>query len=227
MDLPRRREWCDASVVRTLVLALAALCLVASGCRASASASLNTGKKQEESFDEEGPAPAGQGEADPMAGEYALLGARQDLRLSPDKKTATCSCLAVALGSPNDASFKWDGPVPTTDSETQLVVALSSEGVACPEAKPDALGASYWGYKQSGDDVIVIVEPARLGRPLTAGAIIPKPVGNGQVYLRPSAKGVPYGKPLVTGDKACKLGNPGPTRQSAPATQESSEEQEL
>lgn len=224
MDLPPGREWCDASGVRTLVLAVATLSLVASGCRASASASINTGKKQkEESFDE-APQPLEQNEADPLAGEYALLGARQDLRLSPDKKTPTCSCLAVALGPPNDAAFKWDGPVPTTDPETQLVVALSSEGVGCPEAKPDAIGASYWGYRQSGDDIIVIVESAKLGRPLTAGAIIPKPVGAGQVYLRPAAKGVPYGKPLVAGDKICKLGNPGPVRSTAPAPEPTDEQ---
>jgi len=203
-------------------MAVMALSLAASGCRASASASLNTGKKQqEESFDEDAPGPVGTAEAAPMGAEPALLGARQDLHLAPDKTTPICSCLAAALGGPGDAAFKWDGPVPEIDPENQLVVAVSSEGVACPDAKEGSIGASYWGYRQSGDDVIVIVENAKLGRPMTQGAVIPKPVGTGQVYVRPASKAVPYGKPLVTGDKWCKLGNPGPVRSmSSPSDSE-------
>lgn len=199
--------------MRTLLIAVAATTLALSGCRvqASANANLNTGKKSSEEFEDEPPV-QGQGEAEPQASEYALLGARHDLSVAGDKKTAVCSCLAVALGAPKDPGFKWEGPVPTIDPETQLVIAVSSEGVACPGAKPDSLGASYWGYKQSGDDVIVTVENAKMGRPLTGGAVIPKPVGNGQVYVRPASKGVPYGRPLATGDKLCKIGNPGPTR---------------
>jgi hypothetical protein len=181
---------------------------VAGGCRASASASVNTGQK-EENFDED-PGTMGDGEAvDPA--EVALLGARHDLHLK-DSKSPVCSCLAVALGGPADAAFAWDGAVPAIDPETQLVIAVSSEGVACTGAPTDSLGASYWGYRQSGDDVIVTVENARFGRPLTGGAIIPKPVGNGQVYVRAAGKGVPYGRPLNAGDKLCRIGNPGPVR---------------
>lgn len=211
--------------MRTLVIAVAALAFAASGCRASASASINTGQKQqEESFDEAGPGVVGEGEA-ALPEELALLGARQDLRLAPDKTTATCSCLAVALGSPNDPAFKWEGPVPAIDPETQLVVAVSSEGVACAEAKEGSIGASYWGYRQSGDDVIVIVENARLGRPMTSGAIIPRPFATGQVYVRPASKAVVYGRPLAAGEKTCKIGNPGPTRsQSATPAQDDQED---
>lgn len=210
--------------MRTSLLALLALALVASGCRVNASAkgNLNTGKKQDDSFDEE-PPPQGQSQAEQLPSEYALLGARHDLRLAPDKKAPVCSCLAVALGAPADASFAWDGPAPTVDPETQLVVALSSEGIACAGSKED-LGVSYWGYRQSGDDVIVIVENARGGRPITAGAVIPKPLGNGQVYVRPAHKKVPFGKPLNTADKLCKVGNPGPARTGAPPKQEEEEQ---
>ncbi len=202
--------------MRTLLIVVSALTLAVTGCRvsASANANLNTGKKSGEEFDDEPPV-QGQGQADDMASEYALLGARHDVMLAPDKKTPVCSCLAVALGAPGDPSFKWQGPAPTIDPETQLVVAVSSEGITCAGAKPDSLGASYWGYKQSGDDVVITVENAKSGRPLTGGAIIPKPVGNGQVYLQPASKAVPYGRPLVTGDKLCKLGNPGPVRKVA------------
>lgn len=177
----------------------------------SANANLNTGKKASEEFDDEPPV-QGQPQADESDSEVALLGARHDLALAPDKKTPVCSCLAVGLGAPNDPSFKWEGPAPAIDGETQLVIAVSSEGVACSGAKPEHLGASYWGYRQSGDDVIVTIENARNGRPFTYGAIIPKPLGNGQVYVKPASKGVPYGRPLVTGDKICKIGNPGPVR---------------
>jgi hypothetical protein len=203
--------------VRALLFAVAGLTLALTGCRVSASANLNTGKKNSEEFDDEPPV-QGTSQADDLASEYALLGARHDLGLSPDKKTPVCSCLAAALGSPSDPAFKWAGGAPAIDAETQLVVALSSDGVACEGAKPESIGASYWGYRLSGDDVIITVENAKLGRPLTGGAIIPKPVGNGQVYVRPASKAVPYGKPLATGDKLCKLGNPGPERKTkAPA----------
>jgi hypothetical protein len=196
--------------------------LLGSGCRASASASINTGQK-EENFDED-PGTMGDGEAEEPA-EPALLGARHDLHLK-SSAAATCSCLAVALGGPADASFAWDGQVPSIDPQTQLVIAVSSEGVACTGAPKDSLGASYWGYRQSGDDVIVIVENARFGRPLTAGAIIPKPIGNGQVYVRNASNGVPYGKPLNSADKLCRIGNPGPARgTAATGTSDVSEEE--
>lgn len=196
--------------MRTLLIAIATLTLVATGCRVQASANLNTGKKSGEEFDDEPPVQAE--EKDDAPGEYALLGARHDVVLSPDKRTPLCSCLAVALGGPGDAAFKWSGPAPTIDAESQLVIAVSSEGIACGGASPDSLGASYWGYKISGDDVIVTIENARNGRPVTGGAIIPKPVGTGQVIIKPASKGVPYGRPLAAGEKVCKAGNPGPMR---------------
>ncbi|MCK6536821.1 MAG: hypothetical protein L6Q84_27955 [Polyangiaceae bacterium] len=213
--------------MRTLLIAIATLALVATGCRvqASANANLNTGKKSGEEFEDEPPV-KGEGEAE-GPGEHALVGARHDLMLSPDKRTPVCSCLSVSLGGPADPAFKWSGAAPTIDAETQLVIAVSSEGIACPAAKPDSLGASYWGYKQAGDDVIVTIENARNGRPLTGGAIIPKPIGNGQVYVQPASKGVPYGRSLVAGEKSCKVGNPGPARKlGGPSGTQTEEEQD-
>jgi hypothetical protein len=204
--------WCHACAVRTVLHVVSALALLAAGCHASASASVNTGKKQDENLDEEGPPPQGESEAPMATSTPALLGARHDLRLAQGKKTATCACLAVGLGSPGDAQFSWDTAAPSIDPMNQLVVAVSSDGVDCPAAKPGSMGASYWGYKVSGDDVVVVVENAHLGRPITSGAIIPKPLGSGQVYIQPRDKSVPYGRPIVTGDKLCRVGNPGPTR---------------
>jgi hypothetical protein len=198
----------------------AVLALAMGGCRASASANLNTGKKAE---DDEDNGPVEPTEAEPPPADYALLGARHDVRLAADKKTPICSCLAVGLGAPADASFTWDGPPPAIDPQEQLVVAISSDGIACAGAKEGSLGASYWGYRQSGDDIVVIVENSHAGRPVTAGAIIPKPYGAGQVYVKAAAKSVPYGRPLVAGEKLCKIGNPGPTRKaSEPAAPEES-----
>jgi hypothetical protein len=140
-----------------------------------------------------------------------LLGARHDLKLSAGKATASCQCLNVALGSSQSPGMAWSSTPPQLDDSTQLSIALSSEGVPCKEEPKDSLGASYWGYRISGNDVIVLVEAARGGRPLTSGAIIPRPVGPGRVFVAPASKKLPYGRPL-DGAGNCKIGNPGPIR---------------
>ncbi len=185
------------------------------GCKASASASLNTSADVDSTGDE---APATESLAPTSsapAADIALLGARHDLRYS-GAPTATCRCLATALGQANDAGISWRSQVPELDPSTQLVIALSSDGIPCPEAPKDSLGASYWGYRIAGDDVVVVVESARYGRPVTGGAIIPKPPGSGRVLVEPLGGSVPYGRPLAAGEKRCVLGNPGP-RAAAPA----------
>jgi hypothetical protein len=197
---------------------LLALAVSASGCRASASASINTGAKTE--TDEPVEPVSEARSAPPPAAEVALFGARHDLQLSPERKNPTCNCVAIALGQPNDPGMKWEGPAPSVDPGTQLVIALSSEGVTCAEPPKEGLGASYWGYKESGDDVIVVLEVARLGRPVTTGAIIPKPMGNGQVHVQPASRAVPYGRALSASEPTCRLGNPGGPRAAARTIQE-------
>jgi hypothetical protein len=189
-----------------------ALLLVAAGlsfgCRASVSANLNTGNDKQDEEDFEQPLTPVSGTLDDNAGDadFALIGARHDVALSDAARgqASSCSCLALKLGPATDPGFTWQGPVPRTDPQSQLVFAMSSEGQACAGEPADSLGASYWGFKQDGDDIVIIVENARFGRPLTAGAVIPKPLGNGHVYLRPASKDVPYGKP-ASGDRYCKL----------------------
>jgi hypothetical protein len=162
-------------------------------------------------------APAEDGDASAeldVSGAGPLLGARHDLSLAPDRASLTCSCLKLGLGQPSDAAFRWKGTPPVIDSESQLIVGLSSEGMTCNQPK-GSLGASYWGYRRSGSDVVVFVESAVKGRPLTAGAIIPKPFGEGQVFAAPAFKREPYGRG-PNGEPRCKLGNPGPARSSPP-----------
>jgi len=96
--------------------------------------------------------------------------------------------------------------MPKLDPDSQLVVALGSGGVKCDAPIPkDSLGASYWGYKRKGNDVVVFVENARFGRPITHGAVIPKPAPGGHIYLQPASKRVPYGRPLDGNGHRCKL----------------------
>ena len=216
------------SARRAALIAIGLASWAAIGCRASASAELNAGgeaKSSDAEFEDEAAASSSlsEPEAEPSA-EYALLGARHDLRLSPDRKTATCSCVAMAVGAASDTALSWQGPRPNIDPQSQLVIALNSEGIACSDAPKDGLGASYWGYRVSGDDVVVFLEVARFGRPVTTGAIIPKPMGNGQVVVQPVTKDVPYGRPLDASQKVCRLGNPGPRRTSGPAPAPGAEE---
>jgi hypothetical protein len=156
-------------------------------------------------------APGADGAATELSSSRVLLGARHDLKLRSGKATASCECLAVALGGARSSGMVWSAVPPAIDDATQLTVALSSEGQACKGEPKGSLGASYWGYKISGNDVVVLVESARGGRPLTTGAVIPRPVGTGQVFVAPALKTLPYGRPLE-GKGLCKIGNPGQLR---------------
>jgi hypothetical protein len=143
-----------------------------------------------------------------------LLGARHDLKLESGKGSTSCQCLSVALGGASESGMTWSAGAPSLDASTQLGIALSSEGQACKNEPKHSLGASYWGYRISGNDVVVLVEAAREGRPLTSGAVIPKPVGPGQVFVAPASSTLPYGRAL-DGKGPCKLGNPGQPRTTA------------
>jgi hypothetical protein len=125
-----------------------------------------------------------------------LLGARRDLSLVGDHANAACACVKVGIGGAQSAAFQWQSTAPHLSDDTQLAFAMSSEHQLCKDEPKGSAGASYWGYRISGNDVIVFVEGAREGRPRTSAAIIPKPVGDGQVYVAPAKKQFPYGRPL-------------------------------
>jgi hypothetical protein len=192
----------------TRSLLLVPLFVASVGCQASVEGKVNVGDKSEVSDFDKPLDPTMSATSAKAAGEpatpIALLGARQDLALSGGHST-TCKCLAVALGQPGDAAFRWSGERPRTNSSSQLVIALSSAGQACPEAGDKATGASYWGYETVGNDVVVVVESAHEGRPLAAGGIIPRPQ-NGQVFVRPIDKKLPYGRPSSGAGARCQIG---------------------
>ncbi len=157
------------------------------------------------------------GSAPNFSGEVTLLGARHDMSLVIEHANAACACLKVAIGSAPSAAFQWQGPVPTLNNDMQLALALSSESMSCSGEPKGSSGASYWGYRISGNDVIVFVEGARAGRPRTGAAIIPKPVGDGQVFVAPAKSKMPYGRSLDGNSERCKIGNV-PTKRSTPFT---------
>lgn len=143
---------------------------------------------------------------EPEPAPFALFGARHDLEVSNAGSAVACSCVSGLLGPPSSGNLKWQGEMPRTKPESQLVVALVPNDAGC------AGGASYWGYRVEGNDVVVLLEEWKAGRPRTLGAIVPKPPPSGQIYLAPVDAAKPYGKAASGGAARCGLGNPGPKR---------------
>jgi hypothetical protein len=202
-----------AGVKRSGIWTLFAFLPAAWGCHASVNAEAKAEKDVAE-YDKplETTAPSDDGLGSPGAGPFqedAMIGARHDLQLAADAPQPTCNCLAVAVGQATDPRFFWEAGAPNT-TDTQLVFAMTSEGLACPDASEDSLGASYWGYKKEGDNIVVVVEEARFGRPITSGAIIPRPGPAGQVLVQPLDSRVPFGRPLSQGDRYCQVSSPAP-----------------
>lgn len=195
--------------------------LAASACQASvqADAKLSSTDESEPAADFAFPREAASVKAEPVSDklgieEYALLGARHDLNYN-GPKTPTCQCLAAVLSDQAaDPAFEWDMAPPHLEPSSEWVIALSSNGVACDATPSGTLGASYQGYTIDGNDVVVSVEALGEGRPMTNGAIIPKPTGTGSVLIEPA--GAVYGKPLDGGKgKRCKVA---PATSAAPTS---------
>jgi hypothetical protein len=140
---------------------------------------------------------------------FALFGARHDFEVVDASSASSCSCVSALLGPPSSGKLKWQGELPRTKPEAQLVVALVPNDAGCA---PGSGGASYWGYRVEGNDVVVLLEEWKAGRPRTLGAIVPKPPPSGQVYLAPVAANLPYAKAAAGGGARCAVGNPGPKR---------------
>jgi hypothetical protein len=189
--------------------------LAVCSCQASVQADAQVGGKGDRELkDFDRPLEASARPTEPISdesgtGEYALLGARHDLSYAGPQQ-ASCKCLAVALyDQPSVAALQWELGAPHLDPATQWVVALSSNQVACDTAPAGTLGASYQGYVVESNDVVVYVEALGDGRPMTSGAIIPRPLAGGSVFVE--AAGSVYGKPLDGKGKRCKLATPANT----------------
>ncbi|HWA78080.1 MAG TPA: hypothetical protein VG937_37350 [Polyangiaceae bacterium] len=160
-------------------------------------------------------------EGEPERVDFALFGARHDFTVKDPSGSISCRCVAALLGPPSSGKLEWRGEMPKTKPETQLVVALVPDSGECAGAPKGAGGASYWGYRVEGNDVIVLLEDWKSTRPRTLGAIIPKPPTGGQVYLASVSRKLPYGAPASGAGNRCALGNPGPQRTQPLSVEES------
>lgn len=146
--------------------------------------------------------------------EPTLLGARRGFSLESTSDAVACQCVFAILGPPTMRQLKWEETPPRTQPETQLFVAFAPDDGNCPQARPGSRGASYWGYRIDGNDVIVFLEEWKQGPPRTMGAVIPKPPMGGKVYAAPAVRGEPYGASADGKVTRCTIGNPAPQRQS-------------
>jgi hypothetical protein len=133
-----------------------------------------------------------------------FLGVAHDLSLSPGTpRVATCHCLMVSVGTPNDPKFSWQDGLPKIDPDT-LAVAIASDGVACAVVGHAPLQASIAGVEAHGNDVVITVENVRSGRPVMRGALIARPAP-GSSLLVVGKKGTPYGAAGQRGAGACRV----------------------
>jgi hypothetical protein len=128
-------------------------------------------------------------------GPTAVLGVRHDLMLSNAPHDVRCSCLSVEFGQPNDPMFFWAGGAPQINTDA-LIVAVGARGIACPGGDPDdrRRRPSISAVEQQGDDIYIEIEDLPEGRPLASGAIIPRPVSKGAIYVVPRRGNAVYGK---------------------------------
>lgn len=143
--------------------------------------------------------------AAPAAKAATWFGVRHDLALAPSSSAKErCSCLAVEVGAASDPKFRWAAGASEVGADA-VVVALSARGVSCPGGNADETKRrpSISAVDQEGNDVIVEVEELPAGRPLAAGAVIPKPQAGGRVYVKGRTAKVPYAR--AAGGARCKV----------------------
>ncbi len=132
------------------------------------------------------------------------LGVAHDLSLTAGMpRTATCQCVMVVVGAPNDPKFVWQGGPPKVAADTRAV-AIASDGVACAVSGLAPLRASISGIEAHGSDVVLTVENVREGRPVMRGALVARPAPGSSLVVV-GKKGAPYGLPLQGGAGGCRI----------------------
>ncbi|MDC3956109.1 hypothetical protein KEG38_19765 [Polyangium jinanense] len=131
---------------------------------------------------------------------------RHDVMIAKDAPhAATCSCLAVVVGAPQDPRLTWQAQVPKLGGDV-AVVAVSAKGVPCPGMAEDApQRPSIAAVEQEGADVVLTIEELSPGRPQASGAVVPRPGPGGAVYVKPKGPKVPYGRPAAGAGARCKV----------------------
>jgi hypothetical protein len=133
-----------------------------------------------------------------------FLGVVHDLSLSPAAaRTPVCQCLAVGYGAPTDPKFAWQGGPPRFEPGT-MAVAIAADGVACSARGFAPARASISGVERSGDDIVLVVENVKEGRPVMHGALVVAPAGTGSLLVR-ARRGAPYGAPPGGGAGPCRV----------------------
>lgn len=130
---------------------------------------------------------------------YEPRSVRHDLTMKPQAPAdARCGCMDVAAGQPGQTKFAWAGDQPPV-SPNDMVIALRPQ--ACQGAASGSR-PSIKAVDKRGKDVVVVIEELVVNRPQQLGAIIPRPLQAGELYVAPAAAG-PYGRGAQGG--ACRV----------------------
>jgi hypothetical protein len=193
--------------------AVAVLLALGSGCHAhaQAGAQINTGTDDDErKYEVAPPAPSAPANVAPApepsapADRTYFLGVVSDLSLTQASTRApACRCLAVGYGLPADPKFAWKQGPPRVETGT-MAVAIAADGVACSAPGYAPLRASISAVERAGDDIVVVVENVREGRPTMHGALVVAPGGKGGLVVR-ARRGAPYGAPAGGGQGPCRV----------------------
>jgi hypothetical protein len=159
-------------------------------------------KKAKTPADEPEPPPSVEA-AEATSRTTAHIGVLHNLKLSAQAaQTATCRCMAAAVGSGGDSAFEWRGNPPTVGDDA-LVLAISGEGTPC-DRPVGGKGPSIQGVEEEGGNVIVTIEEARGTIPLAQGAVFRRPAGESWLVFR--AGRLPYDDVLPgSSDSVCRI----------------------